>query len=96
VVIFYTPGHTPGHESLLVHLQKTGWVILSGDAVHLRGNWDNRRIPYFFRQTSESKIQTLTSMQRIADLMSFYQAQLWILHDKAQTDRQKHAPEYYE
>ncbi len=96
VVIFYTPGHTPGHDSLLVHLPKTGWVILSGDAVHMQGNWDNRRIPYFFRLSSEAKMQTLTSMQRIADLMSFYKAQLWILHDKAQTDRQRHAPEYYE
>ncbi len=96
VVIFYTPGHTPGHESLLVHLPKTGWVILTGDAVHLRGNWDNRRIPYFFRLSSEQRIQTLTSMQRMADLMSFYKAQLWILHDKAQTDAQRHAPQYYE
>ena len=96
VMIFYTPGHTPGHDSLLVHLAKTGWVILTGDAIHLRGNWDNRRIPYFFRLTGEQKLQTLTSMQRIADLMSFYHAQLWILHDKAQTDTQRHAPEYYE
>ena len=96
VMIFYTPGHTPGHDSLLVHLRKTGWVILTGDAVHLRGNWDNRRIPYFFRLSTEQKLQTLTSMQRIADLMSFYHAQLWILHDKTQTDKQKHAPVYYE
>jgi N-acyl homoserine lactone hydrolase len=31
-----TPGHTPGHQSLLVQLPKTGWLLLSGDAVHFR------------------------------------------------------------
>ena len=35
VMIVSTPGHTPGHESLLVHMRKTGWILLSGDAVHL-------------------------------------------------------------
>jgi N-acyl homoserine lactone hydrolase len=96
VMIVYTPGHTPGHESCLVHLQKTGWILLTGDAVHLRDNWDNRRIPYFSTMPPEQKVQTMLSMQRMADLVSFYHAQLWILHDKAQSDKLKHAPEYYE
>jgi len=96
VMIVYTPGHTPGHESCLVHLQKTGWILLTGDAVHLRDNWDNRRIPYFGTMPPEQKVQTMLSMQRMADLVSFYHAQLWILHDKAQSDKLKHAPEYYE
>ena len=94
--IISTPGHTPGHDSLLVHLPKTGWVVLSGDAVHLQGNWDNRRIPYFNTMPSEQKLQTLLSMQRIADLVSHYHAQLWINHDKVQSDKMRHAPEYYE
>src|SRR5207249_9349187 len=36
VMILSTPGHTPGHQSLLVVLAKSGPVLLSGDAVHLR------------------------------------------------------------
>jgi len=32
VTILSTPGHTPGHQSLLVRLPKTGYVVLSGDA----------------------------------------------------------------
>jgi N-acyl homoserine lactone hydrolase len=35
-----TPGHTPGHQSLLVHLDKTGWILLTGDAAHFKDNWD--------------------------------------------------------
>ena len=45
VTILSTPGHTPGHQSLLVKLPKTGAIVLSGDAVHFRDNWDNRRVP---------------------------------------------------
>jgi glyoxylase-like metal-dependent hydrolase (beta-lactamase superfamily II) len=96
VVILSTPGHTPGHDSLLVHLPKTGWVILSGDAVHLQTNWDNRRIPYFGSMPTEQKFETLLSMQRIADLMSFYHAQLWINHDSEMSAKQKHSPKFYD
>jgi glyoxylase-like metal-dependent hydrolase (beta-lactamase superfamily II) len=96
MVIVSTPGHTPGHESLLVHMRKTGWILLSGDAVHLQTNWDNRRIPYFSAMPIEQKFQTQLSMQRMADLMSFYHAQLWINHEVEQTKKQKHSPEFYE
>ena len=38
VIILSTPGHTPGHQSLLVKLPHTGAVVLSGDAVHFKSN----------------------------------------------------------
>jgi N-acyl homoserine lactone hydrolase len=96
IMIFYTPGHTPGHESCLVHLAKTGWVILTGDAIHLRTNFDNFRIPLFANMPEQQKLQTLLSMQRIANLASFYHAQIWVLHDIEQTKAQKHAPAFFE
>jgi N-acyl homoserine lactone hydrolase len=96
VMIVLTAGHTPGHQSCLVHLPKTGWILLSGDAVHLQENWNNRRIPYFATMPPEQKVQTMLSMQRMADLISFYHAQLWINHEKSQTDKLRHAPAYYE
>ncbi|MGH9681564.1 MAG: N-acyl homoserine lactonase family protein [Candidatus Acidiferrales bacterium] len=96
VMIVATPGHTPGHDSLLVHLSKTGWVFLTADAVHLQTNWDNWRIPYYATMPTEQKFETLLSMERIARLISFYHAQLWINHDMEQSRSQKHAPEYYQ
>ena len=96
VQMVFTPGHTPGHTSCLVHLPKTGWVLLSGDAVHFQANWDNRRIPYFTTMPNDQRFETLLSMQRMADLMSFYHAQLWINHDVAQSAKQKHSPQFYE
>ncbi len=91
-VILSTPGHTPGHESLLLHLPKTGWVVLSGDLAHFKDNWDNRRVPGI----NVDKDKSLASMQRVADILAQRQAQLWINHDKTQSDQQRHAPEYYE
>ncbi|HEX3858626.1 MAG TPA: N-acyl homoserine lactonase family protein [Pseudolabrys sp.] len=91
VTILSTPGHTPGHQSLLVKLPKTGAVLLSGDAVHFKDNFDKRRVP----AGNTSKEQTLASMQRLADVMKKEHAQLWINHDKAQSDKLKHAPASY-
>ena len=92
VTVVSTPGHTPGHQSLLVKLPKTGAVLLSGDAVHFRDNWDNRRVP----SINFNKEQTLASMQKIADRLMKEHAQLWINHDKAQRDGQKMSPEFYD
>lgn len=92
LTILSTPGHTPGHQSLLVKLPKTGTVVLSGDAVHFRSNWENRRVP----SMNANKEQSAASMQKIADTLTKEKAQLWINHDKAQRDSQKMSPEFYE
>jgi N-acyl homoserine lactone hydrolase len=92
VMILSTPGHTPGHQSLLVRLPKTGPVLLSGDAVHFSENWENRRVP----ARNFDKEQSLASMQKLAEVLERSHAQLWINHDKAQTDTLPHAPEFFE
>ncbi|MET4041397.1 MULTISPECIES: N-acyl homoserine lactonase family protein [unclassified Bradyrhizobium] len=92
VTILSTPGHTPGHQSLLVKLPKTGAVVLSGDAVHFKDNWDNRRVP----SMNANKDQSAASMQKIADTLGKEKAQLWINHDKSQRDSQKMSPEFYD
>ena len=92
VVIIATPGHTPGHQSLLVRLPKTGPVILSGDMVHLQDNWIHRRAPSFNFDVAES----LKSMDKVAALMQKTGAKLWINHDKAQSDAVPKAPQFVE
>src|SRR5712664_232883 len=92
VTILSTPGHTPGHQSLLVKLPKTGEIVLSGDAVHFKSNWDNRGVPAI----NFSKDETLASMQKISGTLTKEKAQLWINHDKAQRDGLKMSPEFYD
>ena len=92
VIILSTPGHTPGHQSLLVKLPHTGAVVLSGDAVHFKSNWDNRRVP----SLNFNKEQTVASMQKISDTMTKENAQFWINHDKPQRDGLKMSPAFYD
>jgi glyoxylase-like metal-dependent hydrolase (beta-lactamase superfamily II) len=92
LTLLSTPGHTPGHQSLLVKLPNTGAVVLSGDAVHFKDNWDNRRVPAL----NFNKEQTQASMQKIADTLTKENAQLWINHDKAQRGGLKMSPEFYD
>lgn len=92
VRIVSTPGHTPGHQCLLVSLKNTGHVLLSGDAVHFTDNWQNRRIP----SMNTSREQTLASFDRIDAVLAQYKATLWINHDKVQGDAAKRPPAFYD
>jgi glyoxylase-like metal-dependent hydrolase (beta-lactamase superfamily II) len=92
VTIISTPGHTPGHQSLLVRLPKTGALLLSGDAVHFKANWEARGVP----GGNTDKEKTVASMTHMADLIAQNKAQLWINHDKPQRQSQKMTPEFYE
>ena len=90
VTIVSTPGHTPGHQSLLVRLPTTGAVVLSGDFVHFRANFEARRAPSFnFNQE-----QSLQSIDKVAALLKAERGQLWINHDSAQSATIPHAPQY--
>ena len=88
VTILSTPGPTPGHQSLLVRLPKTGAIVLSGDAVHFQDNWEHKRVP----SMNTNRDQSMASMQRIATVLEERKAQLWINHDKRQSAQLRYAP----
>jgi glyoxylase-like metal-dependent hydrolase (beta-lactamase superfamily II) len=77
VIVLRTPGHTPGHQSLLVKLAQTGAVILSGDAVHFRENLESDGVPAF----NYDRAQTLASMDRIKKIAAHLKGQIIIQHD---------------
>lgn len=92
VTIVSTPGHTPGHQSLLVKLPKMGALVLTGDLVHFQYMWDNKIVPTF----NFNKEQSLASIERVVKLVDQHKAQLWIGHDKDITARINRAPKFYE
>jgi N-acyl homoserine lactone hydrolase len=92
VTLLSTPGHTPGHQSILVRLAKTGPVLITGDAAHFKDNWDNRRVPSF----NVDKETSVASMDRLGEILAQNKAQLWIHHDKPQSDGQKKSPQFYD
>ena len=92
MVIKATPGHTVGHQSLVVRLPKAGLVVLSGDMVHLTDNWMAKRVPSFnFDQAA-----SVRSMNEVAAYMAQTGARLWISHDKEQNASLPKAPAYVE
>ena len=92
VVIKPTPGHTPGHQSLFVRLRKAGLILLSGDMVHLRSNWDAMRAPAFNFDVEQS----VRSMKEMAALIKATGARLWINHDAEQSRGIPKAPAFVE
>jgi len=92
VTLLSTPGHTPGHQSLLVHLARTGWIVLSGDAAHWRDNWDNDRVP----SINTSAEQTHASHARLVEVLADKKAQLWINHDLPTFEGLRHSPQFYD
>jgi glyoxylase-like metal-dependent hydrolase (beta-lactamase superfamily II) len=92
VVILSTPGHTPGHQSLLVRLKKTGYVVLTGDLAHFKDNWDNDRVP----SMNTSAEQTHASHAKIMKVLADRKAQLWINHDKPTSVSQTRSPNFYD
>ena len=89
VVIKPAPGHTPGHQVLLVRLPKTGPVLLSGDMVHLQYSWNYRVVPSFNFDVQQS-MQTIDSMKAFAAQSG---AQLWVNHDLEQHAKIPKAPQ---
>jgi N-acyl homoserine lactone hydrolase len=77
VRILKTPGHTPGHQSLLVRLKRTGTVLLTGDLYHLRGNRAHRLVPTF----NVERADTLASIDRFERIARNSHARVVIQHD---------------
>ena len=92
VVIKATPGHTLGHQSLFVRLSKAGPVLLSGDAAHLRANWEAKRVP----SINYNADQSLRSMNEMEAFIKATGAKLWINHDAEQSATIPKAPAFIE
>jgi glyoxylase-like metal-dependent hydrolase (beta-lactamase superfamily II) len=91
VVLKYTPGHTPGHQSLYVRLPKTGGIVLSGDLYHYPEERTLNRMP-----EREKTTGTAASRAALEAFMKEVKAELWIEHDISAYAKQRKSPEYYE
>lgn len=89
VVVLSTPGHTVGHQSLLVRLPGAGTVIIGGDIAHSWANLRHRRVPTISADAGAAA----RSMDRIADLVDTENAQLWLGHDVGQSATLRRAPQ---
>jgi N-acyl homoserine lactone hydrolase len=83
VIVLNTPGHTPGHHSLLVKLPQSGAVLITGDAVHFRENYDTGGVPWF----NFDRAQSLASIDRLKKIAANAKATVIIQHDARDIDK---------
>ncbi|GLK47677.1 MBL fold metallo-hydrolase [Brevundimonas intermedia] len=76
VIILKTPGHTPGHKSLLVRLERAGPILLTGDLFHTRENRAYRRVP----AVNVDRADTLASFDRFEGVAAHEAARVIIQH----------------
>lgn len=77
VMILNTPGHTPGHHSVLIKLKEKGNVLITGDLVHFHENYESNGVPWF----NSSRAETLASIDRFKKLATTFKATVIIQHD---------------
>jgi len=92
VVVKFTPGHTPGHQSLFVDLAHTGPILLSGDLYHYAEERTLDRVPGF---DFDSEL-TRESRRRIEEFLAGTGAALWIEHDIALHETLAKSPAYHD
>lgn len=92
VIIKSAPGHTPGHQVLILKLAKTGPVMLAGDLYHYPEERKLNRVPTF----EYNKEQSLASRAMIEEYCKKTGTQLWIEHDYVHNSKLKKSPQYYD
>ncbi len=94
VELVATPGHVPGHQSVLVRLPRTGPVLLTGDAVPVKGEFRRDRGACPFDMDLGGAID---STRRLLELVERERVALVVFgHDAAQWPGLRRAPEYYD
>ena len=83
VIMLYTPGHTPGHHSLLVKLPTMGTVFLSGDIAHFHENYETNGVPL----NNVDRAQTLASLDRAKKIVAGTKGTLILPHDARDIDK---------
>jgi N-acyl homoserine lactone hydrolase len=89
VEVVPTPGHAPGHQSLVIDLPETGRVVLCGDAAFTRENLERGEI----RAPDETAAKK--SLALIRSLVNDDLDRVFTSHDVASWPRWRHSPETY-
>jgi N-acyl homoserine lactone hydrolase len=89
VEVVPTPGHAPGHQSLVVDLPETGRVVLCGDAAFARENLERGDATAPDRAAAKESLALIRSLVR-DDLDRAFPS-----HDATSFARWRRAPEVY-
>ena len=89
VEVVPTPGHAPGHQSVVVDLPETGRVVLCGDAAFTRENLERLETP------APDQAAAVESLRLIRSLVNDDLDRCFPSHDATGWGSWRHAPEAY-
>jgi glyoxylase-like metal-dependent hydrolase (beta-lactamase superfamily II) len=93
VVIKSAPGHSPGHQVLVLDLASSGRIMLAGDLYHYPQERTLHRQP---PATEFSVEQSAASRAMIEEYLRRTGTEIWIEHDFVANAKLKKAPDYYD
>ena len=91
VELLATPGHTPGHQSLLLRLSNSGVLLFTFDAVGTRALWQADELG-----AADDPAAARASVDRLRAVASQTHAQVVCGHDLEQWAALRHPPAYYD
>ena len=93
VVLKAAPGHSPGHQVLVLNLAKTGRVMVAGDLYHYPQERTLHRPP---PDTEFNVQQSAASRVMIEEYLKRTKTEIWIEHDFVANAKLKKAPAFYD
>jgi len=92
-IIKAAPGHTPGHQVLVLNLASLGKLMIAGDLYHYPAERGFRRSP---PDNEFNVAQSAASRATIEQYLSATKAGILIEHEWAAIAKMKKSPEFYE
>jgi N-acyl homoserine lactone hydrolase len=93
VVLKAAPGHSPGHQVLVLNLATTGRIMIAGDLYHYPQERTLRRPP---PDTEFNVQQSAASRVMIEEYLKRTKTEIWIEHDFVANAKLKKSPAYYD
>lgn len=87
----FTPGHAPGHTSLIVNLENEGAMMLTADVCYTLDHYENKVLPGLLHSAADVA-NSVRKVRRTVDALS---ATVVTGHDPENWPNFKKAPEYY-
>jgi len=91
IILIFTPGHAPGHQSFLVNLTNSGYVLLTIDAAYTMDHWNNLTLPGLVC----SAVDVVNSVKKLKKVAKEKDALIVTGHDPHAWQEFKKAPMFY-
>lgn len=87
----FTPGHSPGHQSFLINMPRSGPILLAIDAAYTMDHWQEKALPGLVC----SSVDAVRSVRKLRAIAEKTGALVVTGHDPDHWRTMKHAPRSY-